>query len=166
MSDDRFESVMRESMEGTVSFSWETDDGERGHIILASPVVDAKDISCLTVDRRSARVKEMISVSSGLSLLGLAAVGLRVLLSSSSTMNERERTGIAGGYLEWLKDAGQEQLFIPFSWGCSRKLVTTTSHEAGLSSWLGPSETRVYDVCNASLSSKGRFCTRLSHINV
>ena len=115
MSCDRFESVVRESMYGTISFSRETDDGERGRIILASPVVDAKDISCLTVDRRSTRLKEIISVSSGLSLLGLAAVGLRVLLSSSSAMNERERTGIAGGYLEWSKDAGQEQLFIDFS---------------------------------------------------
>ena len=73
---------------------------------MASPVVDAKEISSLTVDRRSTRLRKMISVSSGLSLLGLAAVGLRVLLFSSSGMIERERTGIAGGYLKWAKDAG------------------------------------------------------------
>ena len=88
MSCDRFESVVRESMYGTISFSRETDDGERGRIILASPVVDAKDISCLTVDRRSTRLKEIISVSSGLSLLGLAAKGLRALLSSCSGKNQ------------------------------------------------------------------------------
>ena len=106
MSCDRFESVLRESMEGTVPFSWETDGGERGRIILASPVVDAKETSYLTVDRRSARLREIVSVSTGLSLLGLAALGLRVLLSSSSGMIEKERTGVAGGYLKWSKDAG------------------------------------------------------------
>ncbi len=82
---------------------------------MASPVVDAKEISCLSVGRRSARLGEMISVSSGLSLLGLAAKGLRALISSRSGMIEREQTGIAGVYLKWSKDAGQKQLLIPFS---------------------------------------------------
>ncbi len=94
-------------MEGTVSFSWETEDRERGRIMLASPVKDAKAISCLTVDRRSARLREMISVSQGLSLLGLAAKGLKVLLSSCSGMIERERTGIAGEYLNGRRTLGK-----------------------------------------------------------